>query len=700
MKTRLFIVLLTAFLLGQSVQSKEVSLMDAKKAAINYYYERVNQYGDGIDYKTIEITNIFVRENNGLPVYYAFDLKDGGFIIISGDDAYTPVIGYSYKGSFPSHDQAYVYASFMQGYADMIEYIREKSIVADETTAQSWATLLTDDISTLNTEGGNRDVAPLADFILWDQNDPYNLMAPADAAGPGGHCYAGCVATAMSMIMYYYRYPTNGTNDHTYSCPPYGNLSADFENTYYQWDGMQDEIDNHYPMPIAELQYHCGVSVNMQFSPSGSGSYSYMVPNRLDVFWRYEDAQYLEKSNYSQTAWINLLKAEIDLSRPLYYSGSSTGGGHAFLCDGYQGDEFHFNFGWSGSGNGFYTLSNVGGFYIGQACVRNFYPSDPDYPYYAEGAHTITHMSGSFTDGSGPIDDYINNQSASWLIDPQNGEDSVTNIKVSFTQFDLASGDYVRVYDGPTTSDPLLGEFTGSTLPSMVTSTGNKVLVTFDSDASGVAKGFTAAFETTSPVWCVGLTQLEDVSGTFDDGSGSFYYNNGATCMWRIQPQYASVITLYFNSFDTEEGYDVMKIFDGSTQIASFSGSDVPDPVEATSGSMFVTWSSNSWINGPGWEVYYEINNVGVEEPGVINDFLVFPNPARNELNIAFNQNSTDDVVIRLMSMTGEVVIEQAYYSINGVFDQNIDLSQIAGGVYILTVTNSTGMKTEKIVIE
>ncbi len=700
MKTRLLLVVIASLIIVSSNFAREVSLPEAEKVAKNFYFERTHQFKGPIEFQNINIINTVTREENGLPVYYAFDFKNGGFVIVSGNDAYTPIIGYAFKGSFPTGDIAYVYESFMQGYADLINYIHEEGIQQDLETQTSWNQLLTDDISTLNTTRSNRDVEPLASHILWNQDYPYNLLAPADPAGPGGHCYAGCVATAMSMIMYYYRYPINGTNEHTYNCSPYGNLHADFENTYYQWDGMQNVIDNHNPVPIAEIQYHCGVSVNMQYSPSGSGSQSYMVPNRLDVFWRYNDAQYLEKSDYNQTAWINILKGDIDQSMPLYYTGCSTSGCHAFLCDGYQGDEFHFNFGWSGSGNGYYTLSNVGGYYLYQSCVRNFYPSDPNYPYHADGADTITQMSGSFTDGSGPIDDYLNNQSASWLIDPQTEKDSVTNIQIDFTEFDLESGDYLRIYDGATTSDPLLGEYTGSTIPSTHTSTGNKMLISLETDGSGTSKGFHAEFEATTPSYCAGVTNLTEVTMEISDGSGTFYYNNGAACMWRIEPPYASTITLYFNSFDTEEGKDVLQVFDGNSPIGAFSGNEVPEPVEATSGSMFISWSSNAFINAPGWEAYYEINNVGIEENQNISDLLLYPNPAQNELNIAFNIQEADVFTIQLSSMAGETIIHQEYNMGSGVFDKNIDLSQIAKGVYILTIRNSKGIKTKKVVVQ
>jgi hypothetical protein len=219
---------------------------------------------------------------------------------------------------------------------------------------------------------------------------------------------------------------------------------ADFENTYYQWNGMMDNINYNNPLPIAELGYHCAVSVNMDFGADGSGAYPYMVPSRLNAFWRYNSAQYLQKYSYTQTAWIDVLKNEIDVGHPLFYEGHSSEGGHAFVCDGYQGTDFHFNFGWSGNANGFYSLYDVNGYSIDQACVRYFYPGDPAYPYHNTGNEVITQTSGQFTDGSGPLEDHLPNNEASWLIDPQTAEDSITDITLYFVDFDLGAGDYLR----------------------------------------------------------------------------------------------------------------------------------------------------------------------------------------------------------------------------------------------------------------
>jgi hypothetical protein len=700
MKKLLLLTMSLVLMLISTGMAGEIKKEDARRAATNAYFEKMNQFGPGIAYDEVIITYDHTRMLDGIPAFYAFDFATGGFVIISGDDAYTPVIGYAFEREFPKGDHAYVYSSFLQSYVDQFAYIRENNVTADEATAAEWAHLLTTGVSNLNSLRDPKDVDPLVSS-LWNQDSPYNLMCPEDPAGPSGHVYVGCVATAMSQIMHYYRYPINGTNDHCYTPgnPSYGVQCADFENTYYQWNGMMDNINMHNPWPIAELGYHCAVSVNMNFSPNGSGSYSYIVPNRLNAFWRYNNAQYLEKGNYTQSAWINILKAEIDLSRPLYYSGSSTEGGHAFVCDGYQGDNFHFNFGWSGYGNGFYALNNVGGYYIGQACVRYFYPSDPAYPYHASGQEVITQFSGQFTDGSGPIEDYLPNTDASWLIDPQTAEDSITDITLYFVEFDLGAGDYLRIYDGETTAAPMLGEYTGSTLPAQHISSGNKLLVTLNTDGSGNGSGFKAEFFSKFPNFCSGLTMITEPVGTFDDGSESFNYSPGSTCMFKIEPPNANTITVSFNYFETEEGKDLVKVFDGTTALGTFSGSDIPGPFVCNSGSVFITFSSNSTNNYQGWEISYEIDNVSVKENEIFSDLTIYPVPATDILNVIFGSPANSDVELRLVNVTGEAIYSSRLNDPSGEMNHRIDVSGFAKGIYILNLSSSEGSVNKKVII-
>ncbi len=700
MKKKLLLILSLVIFAFSSGMAKEITKDEARKVAINAYFEKMNQYDIGISYEDVVITYEYSRVYNDAVAFFAFDFTEGGFMIISGDDVYTPVMGYSFTGEFPKGEHAYVYDSFLQNYVDQITYIRENNIQAEEGTTAEWKHLLTNEVSNLNTFMDPKDVDPLV-TTMWNQDSPYNLMCPEDGSGPGGHVYVGCVATAMSTIMHYYRYPINGTGDHCYTPgnPAYGIQCADFENTYYQWNGMMDNINSKNPMPIAELNYHCAVSVNMNFSPNGSGSYSYIVPSRLNAFWRYNNSQFLEKSDYTQTSWITLLKAEIDIDRPLYYSGQSGSGGHAFVCDGYQGNDFHFNFGWSGSGNGYYALNNVGGFYIDQACVRYFYPSDPNYPYFASGLEVITQTSGQFTDGSGPIEDYEPNTDASWLINPQTAEDSITDITLYFVDFDLGAGDYLRIYDGETTGAPLLGEYTGSSLPSQHTSTGNKLLITLVTDGSGSGAGFKAEFYSHFPSYCSGLAELTDPIGTFDDGSGSFHYSPGATCMFKIIPPNAGDITVQFNYFETESEKDLVKIFDGNTALGTFSGSDIPGPFTCTNGSVFITFSSNSTINAAGWEISYEIDNVSINEEEIFTQLAVYPNPAKDVLNVNFKIEKNQSIEMRLVNITGEAVYTRILSNVTGEINSSIDVSVLAKGIYILNLTSSEGTVNKKVVI-
>jgi hypothetical protein len=538
---------------------------------------------------------------------------------------------------------------------------------------------------------------------MWNQDDPYNVMCPEDQNGPGGHVYVGCVATAMSMIMYYWRYPETGTGQHCYTPGnmSYGQQCAYYGSTEYQWEGMNNSIDSKNPFPNAELQYHAAVSVNMNFSPNGSGSHSYLVPGALSNYFRYNSAQYIEKNNYPTATWINMLKDELDLGRPVYYSGyNSTDGGHAFVCDGYQGDDFHFNFGWSGYSNGFYSLSSVGGFNLGQGAVRYFYPTETDYPYYATGDIMLKQKSGSFTDGSGPVDNYMNNNTATFVIDPQTAEDSITNITLEFRKFDVHPSDYVRVYDGGDDTYPLIGEFTGNTLPDEIVSSGNKLCIVFNSDGSGNSQGWYAEYTTSSPLWCGGLTEFTDASGSFEDGSGSFNYNNASTCLYRIEPEGASSITLYFNYFETEEDVDRVKVFDGSTQIAEFSGSDLPEPVTATSGSMFITFTTNQNTTMDGWEVYYESDLVGIEEAEAVSELSVYPVPASNRINLSYIFDEKEEYKLDIISMTGELIYSEQKNANPGTYSNILDISNYSPGVYFVKIYTSKGFSGSKFIVE
>lgn len=699
MKFKLFLSFALILGLSANILAKQVGINEAERVAKNFIYITSNKYESPVSMTEIRLSDPFVYKVDGNPVFYAFQLNPG-FVIISADDVYTPVIGYSFDGAFDFESAPTHYKGFLLNYAEQIEFARANNISATPEFDAAWNELRQEDVTSYGVTR-DRDVQPLLHHN-WDQGSPYNVMCPEDPAGPGGHVWVGCVATAMAQIMYYWRYPEVGTGQHCYipGNMSYGQQCAYYGQTYYNWEGMNNSIDNRNPFPNAELQYHCAVSVNMNFSPDGSGSYSYLVPGSLSSYFKYNSAQYKEKQNYTLANWIALLKTDLDQGYPIYYSGyNPTQGGHAFVCDGYQGDNFHFNFGWSGSGNGYYSLSDVGGFYQGQACVKNFIPSDADYPYHVTDTLFVTSRSGSLTDGSGPIDNYLDDNIAYWLIDPQTVQDSITDITINFSEFDLQAGDTLKIYDGGTTADSLLGAFSGTSMPPEITSSSNKLFLVLTTNSSGNGTGFYAEYSTTSPQWCSGLTQFTEPSGTFNDGSGNFYYQGGATCMFRVKPPDANTITLYFNSFETEEGFDKVKVFDNNVAVGEFSGNTIPDPIVITSGTLFITWSTNQSTNFQGWEAYYEIDNVGIGETSGISSIEAYPNPANESLNVSFEMEDKSNLTIKLVSLTGQIVYDEAQAGFAGSYFTEISVSNYPAGIYFLEIASETGKSVKKIVV-
>ena len=310
--------------------------------------------------------------SNGVFIY---NIGTQGFVIISNNTVLPPVLGWSDQGSFPDLDEAPEnFLSWIEHYSEMIDFAVQNGIVPESKIQRQW------DEAAQGVFGSReaQTVSPLT-TTRWNQDCFYNEYCPATQGGwwwggPCGHCYAGCVATAMAQVMKYWNYPETGFGSHSYVHSEYGEQSANFAATTYHWDEMPDDVWN-YNDAVATLLYHCGVSVNMNYSGSGSGAQSQDVETAMRSYFGYCGAKYRQKSSYQEEAWIAMLKAELDLSHPIYYSGANGDSGHAFVCDGYDNNDYmHFNFGWSGSGDGYYSTYDVNGFNQGQAVVTNLFP--------------------------------------------------------------------------------------------------------------------------------------------------------------------------------------------------------------------------------------------------------------------------------------------------------------------------------------
>ena len=308
---------------------------------------------------------------------YIYNIDNQGFIIVSSNTVLPPVLAWSNQGTFPSLEGApdnFVW--WIQHYRNMIQYAEEKGLQPEPEVQRQWDEALSGRFPARS----NTSVDALVS-THWDQGCYYNEYCPEGhggwwGSGPCGHVYTGCVATAMAQVMKYWNHPAQGFGSHTYTHAEYGVQSADFGATTYHWDQMPEELWTHNDA-VATLMYHCGVSVNMNYGTDGSGAQSHDVEKAAHSYFGYCGAKYREKRNYSEADWIALLKVDLDQGHPLYYSGASSSVGHAFVCDGYDdNDLFHFNFGWSGSGDANYSLYDVNGYSNGQAAVFNMVPMD------------------------------------------------------------------------------------------------------------------------------------------------------------------------------------------------------------------------------------------------------------------------------------------------------------------------------------
>ena len=294
---------------------------------------------------------VYTGARGSLNTVYVFNDNGGGFLIVSADDVATPLLGYSDTGSFDAGAIPPAMQYWLDCYSDEIEQSVSAGAVGRAGAAYAAAE-------------ARADIAPLI-HTKWDQGSPYNDLCPTIA---GKRCFTGCVATAMAQIMKYYNYPQHGTGSHSYTQENIeGSISADFGATTYDWNAMLDEYDADSPAAsrkaVATLMYHAGVSVNMRYSPRGSGAHTSVVAESLVKYFNYDKKiKCLLRDDYDLPEWKNIVYEELSASRPVLYSGHPVGDdGHAFVCDGYQyrdgEDYFHINWGWSGAYDGYFLLT-------------------------------------------------------------------------------------------------------------------------------------------------------------------------------------------------------------------------------------------------------------------------------------------------------------------------------------------------------
>ncbi len=332
------------------LMAQKVSVEEAKDAARLYLGEKLTR--SGAKDLALAYTQMSVNGSNAEDVYVFNNGSDGGYVVVAGDlRAGELILGYSYSGCFDYDTTSETLKWWLTEYAREIDYMREN--MDEVKTTRSKVGVKASESTIL--------VKPLLGDLKWHQDKPFNTLCKS----PNGEtAVVGCVATAMSMIMYYYKWPLHGTGSHTNSRN--SSQYVNFAESVYDWNNMLENYSNTYSavqaQAVAKLAYDCGVSVDMNYTKSSSGAYSSDVPNALKKYFSYDEDLKLILRN-SQENWDQIIKDELLAKRPVYYSGQSDEGGHAFVCDGCEIrndiDYFHFNFGWGGEGNGYFRTHMI-----------------------------------------------------------------------------------------------------------------------------------------------------------------------------------------------------------------------------------------------------------------------------------------------------------------------------------------------------
>ena len=368
-----YLMSLLALVLGIGmVQAKPVSVSQAKYVGQQFVQANFEQSRQSDDL-TLVYTGTSTR---GEACFYVFNVGNHGFVMVSADDFYRPIVGYSDERSFDAEN-----INPELGYMlDKLIASRTGRLTGKATPkiAAEWQSVMNS--GRLISRNGGREKFYLVQ-TRWDQGSPYNYFCPQASGGPGGRVYAGCVATAMSQVMKYWNHPLQGTGSHTDYNSGFGALTANFGETTYDWDNMPLQLTNNSPQEqieaVALLMYHCGIAVDMHYAIDGSGAYSQDVPSRIYQYFGYTNQAVLRsRDSYSYDNWASMLKESHDMGWPVYYSGQSPDGGHAFVCDGYDDDGlFHYNWGWSGSGDDYYDFDQIE-YNSSDGAIFNFVPTE------------------------------------------------------------------------------------------------------------------------------------------------------------------------------------------------------------------------------------------------------------------------------------------------------------------------------------
>ncbi len=278
--------------------------------------------------------------------YYIYNIgQDEGFVVVSGNDQADMILGYTDQGRFDYDQMPENMKAWLSSYDSEVSVIRRHSTMPLKVSQAHPADVIQPLIST-----------------TWAQTYPYNIKCPVV---DGVNCKTGCTATALAQVLRYHQYPTGKTTKiPSYTTSTLRIQMPELASTTFDWSKMPDILTEDSPQAekdeVAKLMLYCGQATDMNYTPSGSGAYTYKIPDRLPLYFGYpKTMHYLYRESYDEAEWDSLLVRELLNNRPVIYTAyTNLGQGHTFICDGYDGNGlYHINWGWNGVGNGYFRIS-------------------------------------------------------------------------------------------------------------------------------------------------------------------------------------------------------------------------------------------------------------------------------------------------------------------------------------------------------
>ena len=666
--------------------------------------------------------------------FYVFSLSGAkGWVIVSADDRITPILAYSTNSDFEIAHPAPSTKSWLTGYQNQITH----AISANTTpagVAEMWAALKTG----INTTAERTTaVSPLV-ATTWDQEPLYNAFCPYD------HTYSaltatGCVATAMAQVMKYWNWPVRGCGNHSYEDDPYGILSADFGATAYQWTAMPNMLFSA-NNAVAQLMYHAGVSVDMAYgtdATDGSGAFINTIESSITPC-----AEFALKANFhykrslrsiirfgegagsgydsiAETTWISTLERELDSSRPIIYGGANdTVGGHCWVCDGYDATNlFHFNWGWSGLNDGYYTVDNLdpsslgvggagGNFNFDQTAIIGIQPdSFPSTPgtlqllTYLNTSNTPAEYGGAFSISTKVINTGSATYSGDFCAQLYDSTNALAGIVATIPGNIINTGDSSALLTFSTTGmyNLVAGLYgvricyrpAGSATWTPVANNGNFYNFTYITIANDTDMEISAT-TTVSPAILTTHGPVSVTASVYNDGSANFYGGLRATLNSIVDgSELFTIQTLTSQYIDTY-----------ATSVVTFTCSSLP----LTPGTYVLEiqhqygGTGGFYLTGSTYAINPILVNVAwaasVPQVTAATGIFVYPNPATDELTI--NLNGQQASTIRITDIQGKVLQE---FTPDNQPLVSVSLNGYSAGMYLAHIVTAEGVTVQKFVI-